>query len=47
MNAVKKYHYVESFEAAQKWLKAHVDAVFLIYGPSHQILQEDIFLGER
>jgi len=43
----KEVPVLESFEAAQKWLKVHMDTIFLIYGPLHHIQQEDIFLGEQ
>ncbi|RDB18261.1 Dual specificity protein kinase splA [Hypsizygus marmoreus] len=38
------YRYVESLEVPKKWFKANVDAIMQIYGPSHHIQKEDLFL---
>ncbi|KAG6855823.1 hypothetical protein H0H87_010489 [Tephrocybe sp. NHM501043] len=38
------YRYVESLEVPKKWFKANVDAIMQIYGPTHHIQKEDLFL---
>lgn len=40
------YSYIERLEVPKKWFKANVDAIMQIYGPTHHIQKEDLFLGK-
>ena len=39
------YHYIEQLDVPKKWFKANVDVIMRIYGPSHDIQREDIYVG--
>ncbi|KAG6827855.1 hypothetical protein H0H92_010245 [Tricholoma furcatifolium] len=38
------YRYMERLEVPKKWFKANVDSILQIYGPTHHIQKEDLFL---
>lgn len=39
------YRYVESLDVPKKWLKLHINQILGIYGKTHHVQKEDIFLG--
>ncbi|GLB45720.1 putative protein tyrosine kinase [Lyophyllum shimeji] len=38
------YRYVESLDVPKRWFKANVDAILHIYGPTHHVQREDLYL---
>ncbi|KAG6864758.1 hypothetical protein C0991_007317 [Blastosporella zonata] len=38
------YRYMERLEVPKKWFKSNVDAIMQIFGPTHHIQKEDLFL---
>jgi hypothetical protein len=40
-----EYNHLENLEAPKKWFKANVDTIMHLYGETHRILKEDLFLG--
>ena len=41
------YDYMELLEVPKKWFKANVDAIMRVFGPSHDIQMEDLYVGAQ
>jgi hypothetical protein len=39
------YSYIENLEAPKKWFRANVDTIMHLYGETHRMQKEDLFLG--
>lgn len=39
------YNYVDNLEAPKKWFRANVDRILKVYGKTHSLQKEDLYLG--
>lgn len=42
---VAKYNYIARLDAPKKWFKENIDQILDVYGQSHRVQKEEIFLG--